>query len=69
MHLRQLVEGVRFILCRTGQRFRMVRREPNKKNKTIYVVQLEGSARESSLHHSCRVKPILTPTNMRPKHD
>ena len=69
MRLRQLSESTRFVLCRTGQRFRMLRREADKKNKTVYVVQLEGCARESSLHHFCHVKPILTPTNMRPKHD
>lgn len=60
IHLRQLPVGTRFVLKRTGQRFRLVRREIATPSGTRYVVIRDGENRESSLHHSCHVKPIIT---------
>lgn len=56
--LRQLPDGARFMLCRTRQKFRLVRRELVK-GRLRLVVQAEGGAREGSLHHACHVKPVL----------
>lgn len=57
IHLRQLGEGVRFVLCRTGQKYRVVRREPGQ--WTRITVQMDGSNRETTLHQACHVKPIV----------
>ena len=56
--LRQLPDGTRFMLCRTKQKFRLVRRDMVK-GRLRLIVQAEGSLREGSLHHSCYVKPVL----------
>jgi hypothetical protein len=58
MHLRQLGQGVRFVLCRTGQKYRVVRRETRFGRREI-VVLMDGSDRETTLHHACHVKPIV----------
>lgn len=58
MKLRQIPDGTRFVLCRTGQRFTLLRRE-TVKNRRLIIVQLDGESRLSDLHHSCHVKPIL----------
>ena len=58
MKLRQIPDGTRFVLCRTGQRFTLLRRETVKNRRRIVVVR-EGEARESSLSHQCHVKPIV----------
>jgi hypothetical protein len=56
--LRDIPAGARFMLCRSGQRYRLVRRE-RVKGRLQHVVLRDGSERESTLHHSCRVKPIV----------
>lgn len=58
MHLRQLGQGVRFVMCRTGQKYRVVRRETRFGRREI-VVLMDGSYRETTLHHACHVKPIV----------
>jgi hypothetical protein len=58
IYLRQLGSGVRFVLCRSGQKFLLVRRETVKGRREI-VVQLEGVGRKTTLHHSCHVKPLV----------
>lgn len=55
--LRQLPDGTRFMLCRTRKMYRLVSRV-REKGRTRIIVQQEGYAGESSLHHSCRVKPV-----------
>ncbi len=57
IHLRQLGEGVRFVLCRTGQKYRVVRREPGQ--WTRITVLMDGASRETTLHQACHVKPIV----------
>jgi hypothetical protein len=57
-HLRELPPGVRFILCRNGLRYRLLRRVQTK-GAVKHVVLREDSLQETTLHHSCRVKPIL----------
>lgn len=56
--LRQLPDGTRFMLCRTGQKYCLIRRD-RIKGRLRLVVQSDGSAQEGSLHHSCHVKPVL----------
>lgn len=57
IYLRQLGEGVRFVLSRTGQKYRVVRREPGQ--WTRITVQMDGRNRETTLHQACRVKLIV----------
>lgn len=59
MKLRHIPDGTRFVLCRTGERFTLLRRDIQSPSGTCYVVQRDGEARETTLHHSCHVKPIL----------
>jgi len=56
--LRQLPDGTRFMLCRTRQTFRLVRRD-HIKGRTRLIVLADGEHREGSLHHSCHVKPVI----------
>jgi hypothetical protein len=56
--LRDIPDGERFMLCRSGQRYRLVRRE-RVKGTLRHVVLKDGSEREGTLHHSCRVKPVV----------
>lgn len=56
--LRQLPDGTRFMLCRTKQKFVLVRRAVNR-GTLRFIVQRDGSTQEGTLHHSCRVKPVL----------
>ncbi len=58
IYLRQLGEGVRFVLCRTGQKYRVVRRDPGQ--WTHITVQMDGASHETKLHHACHVKPIVS---------
>jgi hypothetical protein len=57
--LRNLLTGCRFVLLRTGEKFRLLRREINTPSGTRYVVQLDNETRERSLHHACYVKPVV----------
>lgn len=56
--LRTLPDGERFVLCRTGQKFTLVRRERIKNRMRIIVLE-EATGRDGWLHHSCHVKPIV----------
>jgi hypothetical protein len=60
LFLRQLPDGTRFMLCRTRQKFRLVRRDHIKGSLRL-IVQADGSDREGTLHHSCHVKPVMRP--------
>lgn len=57
--LRNLPTGCRFVLLRTGEKFRLLRREINTPSGTRYVVQRDNETRECSLHHACYVKPVV----------
>jgi len=57
IRLRQLGDGMRFVLCRTGQKYRKVRLEPGQWPRI--TVLRDGSNRETTLHHACHVKPIV----------
>jgi hypothetical protein len=57
-YLRELPAGVRFMLCRNGRRYRLLRRQ-QVKGRLAHVVLREDTLQETTLHHSCRVKPIL----------
>jgi hypothetical protein len=59
LFLRQLPDGTRFLLCRTQQKFRLIRRD-FVQGKHRLIVQHEQDSRVTTLHHSCRVKPIVT---------
>lgn len=63
MHLRSLPTGARFVLCRTGDRYTLFRRDRDRWGGTVIVVLRDGAANESSLHHACHVKPIIRAAN------
>ena len=56
--VRNLQPGQEFILLRTGQRFKFLRRDRTTPSGTIYVCQEVNATRESRLHHSCHVKIV-----------
>ena len=56
--LRDLPDGTRFMLCRTRQMFRLVRRV-EVKGRLRLVVRADGRTQEGTLHHSCYVKPAI----------
>lgn len=58
LYLRQLPDGTRFVLVRTGQRFTLLRRETFM-GKRLIACSLGEDPKDSHLHHSCHVKPIL----------
>ncbi|KVP96521.1 hypothetical protein WJ97_11590 [Burkholderia ubonensis] len=58
LFLRQLADGTRFMLCRNRAKYRLVRRDVIK-GRTHLIVQRDGSETETSLHHSCHVKPVV----------
>ncbi|KVP16906.1 hypothetical protein [Burkholderia ubonensis] len=58
LFLRQLPDGTRFMLCRTRATYLLKRREVTK-GRTRLIVHRDGSDAESSLHHSCHVKPVV----------
>lgn len=60
IHLRDLADGCRFILLRTGQRFQLVRREKRKGRKVIVVRQL-GRTTLGELNHQCVVRAMVKP--------
>lgn len=55
MKLRQLRVGDRFILCRTGESYTVVRKAPETPYGFRIVVERMG--KESSLHYHCKVRP------------
>lgn len=59
LRLRQINPGQRFVLIRTGERYEFIRRSTEKWGGTRYVVKREGEAKETTLHHSCHIKPII----------
>lgn len=56
--LRQLGIGVRFVLCRTGQKYVRSERTPKHYMNGVPVID-ERDSRCTTLHHSCYVKPIV----------
>jgi hypothetical protein len=65
--LRDLPDGARFVLIRTGDRYRITGRETVKGRRVILVRREDGKERvRGSLHHSCHVSPIIKP-HVRPK--
>lgn len=62
-YLRQLMPGQRFTLLRTGEKYRLVRRDISTPSGTRFVVvrddpyitAKDGQQPESSLHHACHV--------------
>lgn len=58
--LRNLADGCRFILLRTGERFELVRRELVKNCKVLVVRRLD-QPKLTSLNHQCVVRPIVKP--------
>lgn len=66
--LRELPDGCRFILARTGERFKLVRRDESA-GKCRIIVEGEKArpwAPVSSLNHQCLVIPIVKP-HIKPK--
>lgn len=64
MHLRDLPEGQRFMLCRNGLRYRLLRHE-RVEGKMRHFVEPEGRPQRfpphlSFIHGSSHVKPVVT---------
>lgn len=59
MTLRLLPVGMSFYLMRTGERFKLVSAGPSALGGYKYTVLRASSDKESTLHHSCRIKPIV----------
>lgn len=59
MPLRRVQPGQRFVLLRTMERYTLLERQIGTPSGTRYVVQRHGSDKQSTLHHSCHVKPIV----------
>lgn len=53
--MRNLQPGQQFILLRTGEKYKFVRRDHSTPKGTRYVVLKDGEQVESSLHHACHV--------------
>ena len=56
--VRNMQPGDQFLLKRTLELYRFIRREQGTPGGTRHVVQKDGQQRESSLHHSCHVIPV-----------
>jgi len=54
--LRQLKPKQMFTLCRTGQQYLFIRRDPRTPSGTAYIVYNYTEDRLSKLHHSCHVE-------------
>lgn len=61
IHLRDLADGARFVLLRTGEKYALIRREKYRGRNRI-VVRREYESTDSELHHSCHVKPVIRVT-------
>ena len=59
MTLRLLPVGFDFYLIRTGQRFTLISAGPSALGGIKYVVRREGAKANSTLHHSCQIKPVV----------
>ena len=60
IHLRQLKEGSRFVLLRTGEKFRYLGLKPSRyTGQLLHMCQSEADKRETALHNACHVKPII----------
>lgn len=59
MTLRLLPVGMSFYLMRTGERYKLVSAGPSALGGYKYTVLRASSGKESTLHHSCRIKPIV----------
>lgn len=53
--MRNLQPEQQFILLRTGEKYKFVRRDHSTPKGTRYVVLKDGEQAESSLHHACHV--------------
>ena len=58
-YLRQIGFGVRFVLCRNGEKYRRVLPAYGELCYAIPVIR-ERDGQRSTLHHSCHVKQIIT---------
>lgn len=62
MKLRDLKDGQRFVLCRTGQRFEVLCRGVVKNRLRCFLRIHHKNGKKSltmGLHHSCKVKPLF----------
>lgn len=59
MTLRLLPVGMSFYLMRTGERYKLVSAGPSALGGYKYTVRRDSSDKLSTLHHSCRIKPIV----------
>jgi len=65
MNVRNMQPGDRFVLIRTGERYRFIRREEQRRSYgrfrslTAYICFNESEQREARLHAQCYVKPII----------
>ena len=60
-NLRELPEGTRFMLIRTGNKYRYLGKRPSPYSGLIvHLCEREwGDYGKTSLHHSCHVKPVV----------
>lgn len=63
MRLRNLPVGAHFILLRTGEHFRFVRKDITTPSGVRYVVARTEDKRECTLHHACYVRPVHAPVH------
>jgi len=61
IHLRDLLPGTRFMLCRNGQKFTYMGhgKSPNGPWFAHVVKREFGGYGLTTLHHSCHVKPVV----------
>lgn len=53
-----LVEGERFMLVRTKQKYKLVAKKPTANSGTNYYCQCEETGAQVRLHHAARVERI-----------
>lgn len=61
LHLRELQPNTRFVLLRTRDKFLYLGRKPSVYSGLMVhaVIKERGDGKQTSLHHSCHVKPIV----------
>lgn len=55
LRVRNMRDGQRFQLCRTGEWYTFMGRNRSKVGGTRHMVRRDGSEMHSTLHHSCHV--------------
>ena len=61
IHLRELQPNTRFLLLRTRQKYTYLGKKPSIYSGLLVhaVIKEHGDGKQTTLHHSCHVKPII----------